>query len=1078
MWLLLGNTMTTPVYAGPLNADNTSQGSLPALDVSAFRGSVPSWKAIGAGGNDLPYALKPDSGARSALARTPLSSRVSAFLRPALLRRFLCLILAGCAPIAAHALGESNEITQYVQTALTDKSGLPQNSVNTIDHTRDGYFWFGTQEGLARFDGLRTEVFDTIHYKGLKDNYIQDLAAARDGSLWIGSRSGLTRYKDGVFETYLSATSPINSVVEGADGQIWVGSLDGLYAVHGHTIRHFTTADGLPANAISTITLSADGTLWIGTRKGIASYSNGAFHVAELPASPVSAMVGSSDGSLWIATDLGLFRWNHRVLETIPASSLPPHSHIDSLDVGSNGTLWIGFEHSGIASLRDGKIIRYTASQGLPSDDVSAVYADSEGHLWVGLSEAGVVELRNGSFSTFGTREGLSQDMIWTVLQARDKSVWVGTNSKGLDHISEDGSVKAYTVHDGLSTDTVYGLYEDSDGSIWSGGEDGAVNHIDHGRITVYRDPAAKGARLTSILSNPVVAPLIPPAPVSAGSKPVASKALSSGPDLIFAYHQVNGLVHFHNGIFQHYTVPGLINTATVAPDGAIWVGTDHGGVSRVFNGVVTSTFTAGNGLLTNFAQAVYVDKEGVVWAGTSPGGLNRIKDGHITTYSIDQGLFDLTVGAIVEDDQGYLWMTCNKGIYKVSKKELNDYADGRIHAIHSIVYGNADGLRNVECNFAADPAVWKGENGRLWFATTAGVASVDPSRSQIRTRAPSVLIEQVLFNQKPQPVDKPISVGPGAGDLEIRFTAPDFVAPQRIHFRYRLRGSDTDWIEVGERRQAFYTKLPPGDYLFEVQDSIEDRNWSTQSAQIPIALNPHFWQTDLFRALCIIVFLLMGFAVYRFRVRYLVERNRELEERVNQRTAELQQAIRVTEAAHLALHEQATRDSLTGLWNRHSIFEMLGKEILRAKRENIPVAVLMADLDHFKQINDTHGHLTGDNVLKQVAKCIGELTRSYDFAGRYGGEEFVIVLPGCSLTDGLIRAEEFRAAIAELSIPTSEGTLQVTSSFGVAVYFDNIPAEQLIHKADEALYCAKRSGRNCVQPCTQPFTTEAPAMA
>jgi diguanylate cyclase (GGDEF)-like protein len=1003
------------------------------------------------------------------------------------LRAGLCFLLSCCA-IAAHALGDSHEITQYVQTALTDKTGLPQNSVNAIDHTRDGYFWFGTQEGLARFDGLHTEVFDTIHYKGLKDNYIQDLAAARDGSLWIGSRSGLTRYKDGVFETYLSATSPINTVVEGSDGTIWVGSLDGIYSVRGHAIRHFTTADGLPDNAVGSITRTTDGTLWVGTRKGMASYGNGAFHAAALPAAPVSAMVGNSDSSLWVATDLGLFRWKDKIVESIPASSLPPHSHIDSLDTGPNGVLWIGFEHSGIASLRNGKIIRYTASQGLPSDDVAAVYADREGHLWVGLSEAGVVELRNGSFSTIGTREGLSQDMIWTVLQARDKSVWVGTNSKGLDHITEDGAVKAYTVHDGLSTDTVYALYESPDGSIWSGGEDGAVNHLYHGRITTYRDPAAKGARLTSIQPNPFVGPANSSAPASGGSKPVSSKApasshvssspVSSGPDLIIAYHQVNGLVRFHNGTFQHYTVPGLINTATIAPDGAIWVGTDHAGISRIVNGVVTKTYTADNGLLTNFAQAVYVDKEGVVWAGTSPGGLNRIKNGRITTYSIDQGLFDLTVGAIVEDDQGYLWMTCNKGIYKVSKKELNDYADGRIHAIHSIVYGNADGLRNVECNFAADPSVWKGDGGRLWFATTAGVASVDPSRSQIRTRAPSLLIEQVLFNETSQSLNKPIMVGPGSGDLEIHFTAPDFVAPQRIHFRYRLRGSDTDWIDAGVRREAYYTKLPPGDYLFEVQDSIEDRNWSTQSAQISIVLKPHFWQTDLFRALCIVAVLVMGIAVYRFRIRYLVERNRELEERVNQRTAELQQAIRVTEAAHLALHEQATRDSLTGLWNRHSIFEMLGKEILRAKRENIPVAVLMADLDHFKQINDTYGHLTGDNVLQQVAKCIGGLSRSYDFAGRYGGEEFVIVLPGCSLADGLARAEEFRAAIAELSIPTSQGPLRVTSSFGVAVYFDNIPAEQLIHKADEALYCAKRSGRNCVQPCVQPFTTEAPAMA
>ena len=980
---------------------------------------------------------------------------------------FALLLLIVC-PVIVHALGLDGprEITQYVQTGLTDKSGLPQDSVNTIAQTSDGYLWFGTEEGLARFDGIRTEVFDTIRYKTLKDNYIQAITAGRDGSLWIGSRTGLARFKDGVFESYLVASSPINKVYEAkgvsaslnetsvqknsgltAPPQIWVGSVDGLYAVNGHNLRHFTTADGLPANAISSIVQTTDGTLWIGTRKGIARLVNGAFRPLDLPAGPINALEPGHDGSLWIATSFGLFRWKDKILETIPASSFPQRSRINSLHEDHDQTLWIGFDHSGIAALRKGQIARYTAKQGLPSDDVSSIFEDREGHIWIGLFEGGVIELRDGSFSTFGKREGLSEDMIWSVLQARDKSVWVGTNSKGLDHIDRDGTVRNYSTRQGLSSDTVYALSEALDGSVWIGAEDGSLNHLQNGRISVFRDPAAKGIRLASILQDATTG------------------------DLLLAYHQVNGLVRFHedsshHGNFQHYTVAGLLNTATVAPDGAIWVGTDHGGVSRIFNGQVTNTYTTQNGLLTNFAQAVYIDRQGVVWAGTSPGGLNRIKDGRITTYSIDQGLFDLTVGAIVEDNSGYLWMTCNKGIYKVRKKELDDYAEGRIGSIHSIVYGNADGLRNVECNFAADPSAWKGADGRLWFATTAGVASVDPNQSQIRTHAPSLLVERVFFNQKSLPLGLPsqaIVAGTGSGDMEIQFTAPDFVAPQRIRFRYRLVGSDTAWVDAGDRRQAFYTKLPPGRYRFEVQDAIVDQNWSSDRAQIEIVLEPHFWQTDFFRGLCALALMLLCVAGYRVRVRYLVEHNRVLEERVCQRTAELQQAIQVTEAAHRALHEQATRDSLTGLWNRRSIFEMLGKEVSRAQRESHSIAVLMADVDHFKLVNDNHGHLTGDTVLQTVANRIGELTRGYDFAGRYGGEEFVIVLPGCSLGDGLKRAEEFRAAIADAPIQTASGPLHITCSFGVAIYINNIPAEELIHKADEALYSAKRSGRNRV---------------
>jgi len=973
--------------------------------------------------------------------------------------RLLPYLALACLAAPCLALESPTDITQYVQTTLTDKSGLPQNSVNTIAQTRDGYLWFGTEEGLARFDGVHVEVYDTIRYKALQDNYIQAVTPGSDGSLWIGSRSGLTRYKDGLFEAYLVATSPITTIHEAQDGRLWVGSNDGLYAVQGHAIRRFTTADGLPSNNIAGIVQAAGGALWVGTPKGIARLDRGVFHSVDLTGGPIQAMAACRDGSLWIATPAGLLHWQDKLLETVPASSLPQRARVISLHEDRNATLWIAFDHSGIASLRRGKITRYTAAQGLPSDDVATLFEDREGHLWIGLFEAGVVELRDGSFTTFGKREGLSEDMVWSVLQARDNSIWVGTNSKGLNHIGTDGSVRVYTTRDGLPGDTIYALHENPDRSLWFGGEDGALSHLQNGKVTVYRDPAAKGARIVSILEYP---------PSAAPSGPTSTSP--SGPDLLLAFHQLNGLVRFHRGIFQHFTVPGLINTATVAPDNSIWVGADHGGVSRIVNGVVTAAYTTQKGLLTNFAQAVYVDREGVVWAGTSPGGLNRIKNGRITTYSIDQGLFDLTVGAITEDDQGYLWMTCNKGIYKVSKKELNAYADGLIPAIHSIVYGVADGLRSVECNFAADPSLWKGADGRLWFATTAGVASIDPSRSQIRTSAPSLFVERVFFNHKSLPLSREITAGPGAGDLEIQFTAPDFVAPQRIQFRYRLHGSDTEWVDAGERRQAFYTKLPPGRYLFEVQDAIGGRNWSPVSAQVEIVLAPHFWQTDLFRGLCIVLLLLLAFAIYRFRIRYLVARNRDLEDRVNQRTAELQQAIRVTEAAHRALHEQATKDSLTGLWNRRSIFEMLGKEIVRAQRDNLSVAVLMADIDHFKHVNDNHGHLTGDLVLQQVARRIGELSRAYDFAGRYGGEEFVFVLPGCSLADGLVRAEEFRAIIADAPIDTAAGPLYITCSFGVAVYCNNIPAEELIHKADEALYSAKRAGRNRVHICPLPM--------
>lgn len=960
---------------------------------------------------------------------------------------FVASILA-LALVVASATAEAPwppGMAQFVQTTVTDRNGLPQNSINALTQTADGYLWFGTEEGLARFDGLHLTVYDTQHFKALRDNYIYAITSGRDASLWIGTRSGVVRLKDGVFQTFLSAKSPIDAILESSDGSIWVGGLDGLWRLQDNQVRHFTVADGLPGEAVSSIIQSHDGTLWIGTNKGLARVKDASIRAVGaregLLSDRILDLATSRDGGLWIANRQGVLKWNGSTFERFPSLQFPKNANVSSLFEARDGTLWIGFDHAGVASLSSGVLTWYTTRQGLPVDDVSKVFEDRDGNIWIGLSEGGAAELRRGSFKTFATREGLSEDMTWTVLRARDNTLWVGTDSKGLDHIDLSGKVHAYGVKDGLPGGSIFALYESPDKSIWIGSEHGELSHLVNGRISVFRDPANRAARLNAIVAGP-------------------------DGDLLLGYHETNGLVRFHHGDFQHYVFPGLLNTATIAPDGSIWIGTDHGGLSHIQNGKIT-TYTTRDGLLSNFAQAVYVDRDGVVWAGTSPGGLNRIENGKITTYSIGQGLYDLTVGAIVEDNNGYLWMTCNKGIYKVSKKELNDYAQKRRPNIHSIVYTTVDGLRSAECNFAGNPAAWKGTDGDLWFVTTAGIAGIAPAHSQTMTIAPSPLIEQVSFNQKLLPPASEAVTGPGSGNLEIQYTAPDFAASERLQFRYRLNGFETDWVEAGSRREAIYTKLPPGRYQFDLQASDGVSGWGGRTAQQTIIIQPFVWQTGWFRAVVGLLLLLLCAAIYRFRVRYLVDHARRLEEMVSRRTSELEAAVLTATSAQTALREQAQKDGLTGLWNRRALFEKIETEISRAQRDNLQIAVLMADVDHFKVINDTHGHLIGDEVLHEIAHRLVAGIRSYDFAGRYGGEEFLIVLPGCSMTDGQRRADEIRRAIGEHPIMTAVGPLQVTCSVGIATEKGAISSEELIRLADEALYRAKRSGRDCIRAST-----------
>jgi len=351
--------------------------------------------------------------------------------------------------------------------------------------------------------------------------------------------------------------------------------------------------------------------------------------------------------------------------------------------------------------------------------------------------------------------------------------------------------------------------------------------------------------------------------------------------------------------------------------------------------------------------------------------------------------------------------------------------------------------------------------HGYLWQISTARTPGLHAAHGEIPPTHLLSLIDQVRFNQKPVSFDQGVAVGPDAGDLEIRFAAPALATSD--HLRYRLLGFDTEWKEAGKEGEVLYSRLAPGRYEFDFQLAEASGFRGSVVQGIPITVVAAYWQTARFRGLCILVLLAAVLVLYKLRVGYLVRHNKKLQERVSQTRAELTLTAKIAGDAQEALKEQALKDSLTGLWNRRAIFAMLEREVFRAQRDHFPITLVMIDLDHFKNINDTWGHLTGDEVLREAAGRLTEAMRPYDFAGRYGGEEFLVVLPSCSPQNGLQRAEHFRRAIAEKLVPTGIGPLTVTCSLGVAAYEEAMPPEDLIHRADEALYRAKRLGRNCV---------------
>ncbi|HYK88178.1 MAG TPA: response regulator, partial [Acidobacteriota bacterium] len=397
-----------------------------------------------------------------------------------------------------------------------------------------------------------------------------------------------------------------------------------------------------------------------------------------------------------------------------------------------------------------------------------------------------------------------------------------------------NGKFRTWNTKDGLSHDLVRVVYEDRSGNLWIGTRSGGLNLFKDGKFTVYRTEDG--------LSDNAV-----------------------------------------RNVYQDRK-------------GNLWIAT--GGGLNLFTNGKFKAYTVEDGLSNNAVYAIFEDTEGTLWLGTYGGGLNRFKYGKFTRYTTKEGLFDDVVYQILGDDLGHLWMTCNNGIFRNSILELNDFAEGKIKTINSVYYGTADGMANSECNGSSQPAGSRAHDGTLMFPTMGGVALVNPAELKPNNLPPSVILEEVLVDGQPIDFSGRVEVPPGKGELEFQYTALSFLSPSKVRFKYKLEGYDTDWINAGTRRVAYYTNIPPRKYRFAVQACNNDGVWNTTGAALELYLTPHFYQAWWFYTLCALALTGASAGIYRFRVGQLRKREQQLVLQVGERTAELQREITVRKEA------------------------------------------------------------------------------------------------------------------------------------------------------------------------------------
>jgi len=794
----------------------------------------------------------------------------------------------------AWALAPDKSLLQFPHRVWQTKDGLPQNAIETLAQTPDGYLWGGTWEGLVRFDGVRFTVFDFTNTPALQARSIRSLATDSKGTLWIGTDAGLTRMSGGTFSRievppHLLLRN-LKTVLPTRDGAVWIATTGhGLVRFFNGQFQAWTTDTGLASNRVGGLVEDAAGTVWIGTTGGLQRWDGMALREGppfEKGQVPVLSLALDRDGLLWAGTEDGtVYQLRDGRMQPVPEASLPG-APIEALFVDRLNTLWVGSSGRGMLRWAHGK--RFTMDgQELQSNTVLSFLEDREGGLWIGAAEGGLHRLKDAPFTPLGPPEGLPHDIIVSIHEARDGSFWFASMDSGVTRW-HDGKMSTWTTREGLINDRARSIAESPDGSIWLSAQTG-VSRWQEGRITASLGTAQ-------------------------GLPPGAVRLLLVDREGTLWAGTLEGLARWNGERFELFTrkhgLPGSnITLLKERPAGGLWVGTAEGGLAYFIHGRPVLVAAEGQPMFSE-VQALHEEPNGTLWLGTDE-GLYRWRNGEFRRLAREQGLFDERIFQLLPDGRGHLLLSCNKGIFRVSQEELEAVADGRRARVTSRVYGADDGMRAEECNGMAAPPGILARDGRLWFPTIRGAVVYDPDSPEERRSQPlpQVLFEDILVDSQPVPRAQWASIPVGEGRVELRYTAVSLVAPQRLRFRFRLEGVDTDWVKDSGERVAHYTHLAPGSYQFRVQVESLDGGAAPSEATLSFYLEPRFHQTWAFRVACALVAALAVAGMVWLRVLRVRRRERQLQARVDERTAEL---ATVNANLQARLQElQATRERL-----------------------------------------------------------------------------------------------------------------------------------------------------------------------
>ncbi len=948
---------------------------------------------------------------------------------------------------------------RYVFQSVGDDVGLATRAVTAMLQDSRGFVWIGTQDGLFRCDGAEVRRFDTD--KGLEDTWIRQLTEGPDGAIWIVAGGKISKF-DGFRFIPFRPPSGVDvalpqhympqRIAVSSENVLYVATEKGLWSFDSRGVappRHWSSASGLLDSRVRAVHVAKNDSVWIATTKEIARLH---FDTGKIESWKIAEEIGSEDGAtllidgagtLWFRTINHLLRRDHGGHDFVDYQEEVPEAAVvgaPTMDMSGN----ILVPSAVGLLLREGdKWHRVSAENGLRVSAVSVAIEDRDGEIWIGLYGAGVLRWTGRrSWSAWTVDNGLPDDGVWGSLRDEAGRLWVATNDGIGVWLPDKHLWKTIRRKDGLVGDRAWKFVVGPQDWVWSISRRTGFNRFNPETLEAHGIPIPKKYK-----GSPLDLTSAPDGTLWIGTSDELLKVQQKGAELVFEDVQLPPELR------------GCHDVISIAKDGVVWIGGKNG-VGR-FDGKEWSHFAPGIGMKTERVMNITVLSRDEVWLSYDEAkGVTQllVTDSGVVLnhFGIAQGMIGDRVWMLDKDYAGRIWVGGADGLSVIER-------DGSIR-----VYDQGDGLiwNDIsQCGFSAEP------DGSVLIGTGRGLAYFNPVKVGRRDQPPKVVITSAVLGGNEVLREAGPSVDYERNTFSARFTGLTFRNPRRVRYRYRLIGWDSEYIET-RQREVRYAALPPGQYTLEVLCRSAAGLWSDEPAIYSFSVLPPWWEQWWVRMGVFIALAVFVLTILEIRTRKLAADRRLLEAAVAERSDQLAKA-------NEELKEASLTDALTQTRNRRFFSTIIDNDISstirrhdrRTKRDSVhnrDLLFFIIDLDHFKRVNDIHGHAAGDAVLVETARRLTESLRDSDLLIRWGGEEFLILCREADRVQGQIVAERILKAVGSQPFQcANDQELYRTCSLGWAAmpaYLEDPEAlshEAILELADKALYMAKQSGRN-----------------